>query len=1145
MPDVFISYSRKNKDFVVRLHRALSELNRDVWVDWEDIPLTADWWQEIRNGIEASDTFIFIISPDSLASPIAAMEISHAVQNNKRLMPIVLATPDEAKAFERLAQRPLDDNIRAALNGRDVVSLARENWQSLARHNWLIFDNEELFDTNLKNLLEALDTDLDHVRTHTRLLIRAREWESNAQNRSFLLRGDDLNAAEAWAQASAGKRPEITPLHTQYIFASHQAASQAQRALAARLIAGICVSLLFAALALVFGLDAQTQRWNAENNAATAVAAEKEAEVNLFQARDTQSLFMAALSGQQLHEGSPQDAILLALESLKFRPEIYHADSIQALTSALNAPIQEVGFNRRDSSLLVTGWNAVGNRVFVLSADGIINVWSAENLSWLELEHPGGLTDVDWDHAGQRLLSWATDGSVRVWDAVNAALLYEFKHEGVVNGAAWSPDDSQILSWSEDKTLRLIEAETGAILHTLNHADRVLGAQWNRDGKKAMSWSFDGTLHVWDTATGEILLTLAHDADVSGAEWNTDETYIATWTLTHMRVWHVASGRKIHEYREDTGIEFVEWSPDGKRAVTLGFSSTIVHLWEARRSFDLIHPARVTEIIWSYDSTRLLTVSTDKIVRVWDAGNGSTLLQLGHTVEVSDALWNEDDGRILTYSGTNALVWDASTGALLRTLHHQDNLRGAGWTRDGSRVLTWSWDKTMRLWDAILGTELSRLRNDGVNTVLASPTEDRLVTLGDDYTIRVWSQVDRPGLPMLNYENGLWSPTASRLLLWSTGDSIIHIWDETEQQDVFTLKPNGFVFQAVWNADGSQIFTFTHNGIIEIWDASNGELLETKPGYYGMVWNQTKTRFVTWREAGIFETWDVATGELLGETAIDGEAAGAEWSASTDHLLLSDNNIGFRVWDGTTSNPGTDFTIEGGYDITRLNFDGSRLITFDSATTARVWDTTTGEVLKTLPLTGKVEVITFSPDGKRVLVPQGSRLQIWDTETWEPLMTLVHQEKIPEALWSADASRILTWSYDRTARVWDAATGAELLRLPHEDWVAGAAWNKAETQILTWSYDRTVRVWDGITGAEILRLPHDDSVYMAAWNFDETRLISRADNLRVWFVDLEDYLALSQTFLIRDFSPEDRRRFFLPPVETLPPTPTAEPESGG
>ncbi|WNZ45770.1 toll/interleukin-1 receptor domain-containing protein [Leptolyngbya boryana CZ1] len=89
MTDVFISYSRKDKLFVERLHNALKDQGRETWVDWQDIPLTADWWQEIERGIEGTATFVFILSPDSIASEVCTREINHAVKHNKRLVPIV------------------------------------------------------------------------------------------------------------------------------------------------------------------------------------------------------------------------------------------------------------------------------------------------------------------------------------------------------------------------------------------------------------------------------------------------------------------------------------------------------------------------------------------------------------------------------------------------------------------------------------------------------------------------------------------------------------------------------------------------------------------------------------------------------------------------------------------------------------------------------------------------------------------------------------------------------------------------------------------------------------------------------------------------------------------------------------------------
>jgi len=76
MSDVFISYSRRDIDFVRHLFDQLTAHDREPWA-------------EIYSGIEAANSFLFIISPDSVASEICTLEIEHAVKHNKRLVLVV------------------------------------------------------------------------------------------------------------------------------------------------------------------------------------------------------------------------------------------------------------------------------------------------------------------------------------------------------------------------------------------------------------------------------------------------------------------------------------------------------------------------------------------------------------------------------------------------------------------------------------------------------------------------------------------------------------------------------------------------------------------------------------------------------------------------------------------------------------------------------------------------------------------------------------------------------------------------------------------------------------------------------------------------------------------------------------------------
>jgi CRISPR/Cas system CSM-associated protein Csm2 small subunit len=198
--EVFISYSRKDKVFVRRLYEALKRRDREAWVDWEDIRPTEEFMQAIYAAIEGSDTFIFVLTPDSVTSVPCGHEIAHAAAHNKRMVPII---------------------------ARDVN--ADTVPEALAKLNWIFCRQSDDFEKATDELISALDTDLKWVHAHTRLLVRAREWETKGKDKSYLLAGTDLDEAERWLANSGVRKPLTTPLQVAYVVASRQRATQLQK----------------------------------------------------------------------------------------------------------------------------------------------------------------------------------------------------------------------------------------------------------------------------------------------------------------------------------------------------------------------------------------------------------------------------------------------------------------------------------------------------------------------------------------------------------------------------------------------------------------------------------------------------------------------------------------------------------------------------------------------------------------------------------------------------------------------------------------------------------------------------------------------------------------------------------------------------
>src|SRR5215468_1045849 len=76
-PTVFISYSHKDEDWKNRLVTHLGVLQQQNLLDlWDDRRIGAgeNWYQKIRDAMDAASTAILLISPDSLTSAFILRE---------------------------------------------------------------------------------------------------------------------------------------------------------------------------------------------------------------------------------------------------------------------------------------------------------------------------------------------------------------------------------------------------------------------------------------------------------------------------------------------------------------------------------------------------------------------------------------------------------------------------------------------------------------------------------------------------------------------------------------------------------------------------------------------------------------------------------------------------------------------------------------------------------------------------------------------------------------------------------------------------------------------------------------------------------------------------------------------------------------
>ena len=103
---IFFSYSRTDADFALKLALDLKKEGFDVWIDQEDIRAGSEWDLEIEKALATCDCLLFIQSEKSVASSNVLDEVYYALEQNKRVIPVLIdncKTPFRINRLQRIS----------------------------------------------------------------------------------------------------------------------------------------------------------------------------------------------------------------------------------------------------------------------------------------------------------------------------------------------------------------------------------------------------------------------------------------------------------------------------------------------------------------------------------------------------------------------------------------------------------------------------------------------------------------------------------------------------------------------------------------------------------------------------------------------------------------------------------------------------------------------------------------------------------------------------------------------------------------------------------------------------------------------------------------------------------------------------------
>jgi len=385
--------------------------------------------------------------------------------------------------------------------------------------------------------------------------------------------------------------------------------------------------------------------------------------------------------------------------------------------------------------------------------------------------------------------------------------------------------DIESVAFSPDGELLAVAGRQGVVLWKVQSKDQPAVLSGLPQGGQVVQFSPDGTL----LAVG-----------------SSDDCAARLYDVRSRQLLRQLRGKSETYYRE--GLCF---SADGRRLLVpagdaYAVESFDVQSGELLRSFDA-GTLKPRGAALSADGRLLACIASEVAIIIWDVETGERLSDRfnGHLEAPSDVLFTADDRRVVTSGSDGSIrIWDPATGRQQRTITHGRWVAAVALSPGGESLAACIFDDTVRLWDAATGKERFKLPGHGQtggngNTeVKFSADGERFFSFGSDMFLRAYDvrtgrilaehairpggveiEVGEDGRPLVNndpfggpggfnFEDAIFTPDASQLLIGGRSAGAIHLFDTKTGREADVIRPKEPLQDYLISPDGKLLATF-------------------------------------------------------------------------------------------------------------------------------------------------------------------------------------------------------------------------------------------------------------------------------------------------------------------------------------------------
>jgi WD40 repeat protein len=841
--NVFISYSRHDLASADAIVIALEQQGFEVMIDKRDLPYGEEWQKELADFIRNSDTVVWLVSPDSIASRWCNWEVGEVARLHKRLVTVRIREID----FQSLPD-------------------------AIGKIHLFPADRTFSISADLETLITTLNADREWLKEGTRLASRARLWQSKRRDNSLLLRGGELSDAERWKNRKPKAAPPVPGDVLELVLESRSALLRRQKWTVVGALTVALISLSLAAVAFY------------QRNEALV----------------SQSLFLSKLSRDNLESGDSATAVLLALAGLPAWKTAYDRPLVPEAIRSLNdglfslreaavfsghlADVNTVLFDVTGTLLLTSSddhtarlWNSHtgallhilkghrdkvsqarfsfdGRLIATASEDGTAKIWEATTGRLIRtlVGHAGGVNSVEFDRKASHVVTGSADNTARVWSLIDNSAPIILHGHGPVNSASFSPDGLSVLTASNGDTAALWSSRSGTIIANLTgHTDDVIGGNFDSEGSMVVTFSHDNTARLWDAHTGNPLRTLVHEDWVRSAIFcPTNKCVVTASDDRTARIWDLETDAASIVLPHDDGVRKAAINHRGDMIATAGRDG-VMSVWKRQenKQYEKVmrlagHTAGILDITFDPTDAYVATSSrarnqatgiTDGTARMWRIKAPTSAIVSIETSSTVQSLAPSPDGMHLATAQLDGTIafWNIKESTTISKIKaHEGRIISIGFNADGSKIVTTAEDGTAAIWQAP-ELSLERRLSRGTHPISDASFNQigNSVVLGSyDGTVMIWDLASEKLKELEHYSSAVVSvkySSRSNTVFAAFLDGTVRLWDLDTGRSLKELRAHqGAIRYATFSPKHEWIVMSSEDGRTIVWNTTNAEILD-------------------------------------------------------------------------------------------------------------------------------------------------------------------------------------------------------------------------------------------------------------------------------------------------------------------------------